>query len=357
MGMTMKNYADLPLPEAGSLTKVADGIFWLRMTLPFDLDHINLYLIEDTDGIYVIDTGLGTDTTRTHWEAIFSQLDKPVKAVIVTHMHPDHIGLAGWITEKFRVPFYMTRTEYFASRALFGGANGADNWTDRAYFTAMGMAKEQVERAVSGNKGLSAVVSPIPLSYRRLSHGLVLPINGEHWEVLIGSGHSPEHACLYCQERQILIAGDQVLPAISPNIGAYSTEPDVNSLDDYLKSLSMLMQLPASTLVLPAHNQPFYELHNRLAALRQHHQQHLDALVEACREEQTVVSCLPVLFKRELSGRNIFFAVAECLSHLNYLRYENYIERRLDENGVWRFRSIDCEQIDGGEPDMDFLSV
>ena len=221
----MKNYANLPLPEPGELTQVASGIFWLRMPLPFDLDHINLYLIEDSDGWFVIDTGLGTDTTRGHWETIFSRLDKPVKGVIVTHMHPEHIGLAGWITEKFKVPFYMTRTEYFASRALFSGSNGADNWTDRAYFTAMGMPQEHVERAVSGYKGLSSVISPIPLSYKRLYNGLVLPINGEHWEVMIGSGHSPEHACLYCQERQILIAGDQVLPTISPNIGCLLYPP------------------------------------------------------------------------------------------------------------------------------------
>lgn len=353
----MQHYLDLSLPEPGKLTQVAKGIYWLRMPLPFELDHINLYLIEDKLGWYVIDTGLGTDKTRELWNQIFKQLDKPIIGVIVTHMHPDHIGLAGWITEKFRVPLYMSRTEYYASRALFGGANGADNWTDRAYFTATGMPQDHVERAVSGSKGFSSVVSPIPLSFKRLSDSMVLSINDEHWEVMIGSGHSPEHACLYCQERHILIAGDQVLPSISPNIGAYSTEPDVNSLNNYFNSLSMLMQLPSTTIVLPAHNQPFDHLHDRLNALRQHHKKHLDGLIEACRHEKTVMQCLPVMFKRELSGRNVFFAVAECLSHLNYLCFENYLERYTDEKGVWYFTTKGCEAIEQGPPDMDFIAL
>lgn len=357
--MTLMDYPDFALPQDGCTTEIMPGVLWVRMTLPFDLDHINLYLLEDSDGWFVVDTGLGTDATKTAWEKIFSTLNKPVKGVIVTHMHPDHIGLAGWITETFRVPLYMTNGEYFTSRALLNGSHDGSRWNDHQYFTRAGLDEQTVERILSSSKGFASVVSPIPLAYRRLRDGDVLTINGNRWEVMVGSGHSPEHACLFCHELHILLSGDHILPKISPNIGVYSTEPEGNALKEYLTTLSPFLSLPDSTLALPAHNKPFTGVQERVNSLRHHHQRHLSALLQVCSTPQSVVDCLPVMFKRELTGRNIVFAVAECLSHLNYLMFDNQVSRTVDEQGIYRYTTIDTppEDADTGQPDMDFTTV
>jgi len=327
-------------PSAGTLKEVCKGVFWLTMPLPFDLDHINLYIIEDNHGYVIVDTGIGLDKTKALWTKIFSQLDKPIVGVLVTHLHPDHIGLAGWIADTYDVPFYMSQVEYFTARAFTAGKGDASPVRDRRYFHRAGLGEEQINRLTSGSKGYSSVVSPIPLSYKRLKHGDVLIFNDIEWKVIIGRGHSPEHVCLYSSEKQTLIAGDHILPIITPNIGAYSTEPEANTLDDYLTTLPQFKALPASTLVLPAHKLPFYGLHERVDTLLAHHQHHLEALISACKEKPcTVVDLLPVLFKRTLSEGSLIFAVAECLSHLNYLLYNNEITRCLNAHGVYEFET------------------
>ncbi|WP_218312673.1 MBL fold metallo-hydrolase [Alteromonas antoniana] len=353
------DYPDFPLPQNGCTTEIMPGVLWLRMGLPFDLDHINLYLLEDTDGWFVVDTGLGTDTTKSAWDQIFANLDKPVKGVIVTHMHPDHIGLAGWITEKFRVPLYMTNSEYYTARALLNVPQGGSRWNDREYFTRAGLDNETVEKIVSSSKGFASVVSAIPLAYQRLRDGDVLTINGKRWEIMIGRGHSPEHACLFCHEQHVLLSGDHILPKISPNIGVYSTEPEGNALKEYLATLLPFLSLPESTLVLPAHNTPFTGLQDRVNGLRNHHKRHLNALLQACQTPQSVVDCLPVMFKRKLSGRNTVFAVAECLSHLNYLMFDKQLSRTLNAHGVYQYTAIDTpdDDVDIAQPDMDFTTV
>lgn len=348
------NYAQLSVPEPGSWTRVAEGILWVRMALPFALDHINLYLLEDNDGWFILDCGLSTQSTRDNWQQILAQLSKPVTGVIATHMHPDHIGLAGWLTERYQIPLYMTQTEYFAARALLGGRAGASPWRDRQYFARCGMDDAAVDKAVGNGDGFAKIVSPMPLAYERLEHGQVLKINGCRWEVMIGRGHSPEHACLYCQERHVLLAGDHVLPSITPNIGVYSTEPEGNALADYLSTLTQFSDLPEDTLVLPAHNQPFTGLHDRVTALREHHQHQLRCLYNACSTPVHVLDCLPVLYKRRLDDHHLHFAIAECLSHLNYLRFEGEVTRWLGEDGIYYYQQ---RQHGPAQPDDEFLSI
>ncbi|WP_282146583.1 MBL fold metallo-hydrolase [Alteromonas stellipolaris] len=331
------HYPAIEQPSPGEWTEIAKGVLWLRMPLPFELDHINLYLVEDDDGWVVIDTGLGTNTTKTLWKEIFAALDKPISAVLVTHLHPDHVGLAGWIADQFKVPLYMSQVEYFTARAFTGGKSDTSAWRDEQYYHRAGLQPDDVTSLMSGNKGYSNVVSPIPISYRRLKQSDVLTLKGNSWEVMIGRGHSPEHVCLYSKELGILLAGDHILPQITPNIGVYSTEPEGNTLQDYLSTLLPFTDLPEKTLVLPAHRQPFVGVKDRVNELIEHHHGHLNALVEACSKPQTVVELLPVLFKRELSGRNVVFAVAECVSHLNYLLSHGKITRHLSDDGIYLY--------------------
>jgi glyoxylase-like metal-dependent hydrolase (beta-lactamase superfamily II) len=325
-------------PEPGEVFEIADGVLWLTMPLPFELDHINLYLIKDGDGWVVVDTGIGTSTTKKLWQQIFKKIDGRITGVVVTHLHPDHVGLGGWIADEFNVPFYMSQTEYFTARAFCAGKNRASNQRDIDYYNRAGLDKELIEKLTQGDgKGFSQVVSPIPMSYTRLKHNDTLLFGSSEWQVLIGRGHSPEHACLYNANKGVLISGDHILPMITPNIGAYSTEPEALTLNDYLTTLPPFKALPENTVVLPAHKLPFVGLHERVDELLSHHHKHLDAVTEACHTPQSISDLLPVMFKRELSSRNMVFAVAECYAHMNYLVANNTLKRTLDDRGVYKF--------------------
>lgn len=335
-------YIDVDIPEPGEWQQVAPGILWLRMPLPFALDHINLYLIEDASlgGYVLIDTGIGTNKTKVLWEALLAKLNKPIVKVIVTHMHPDHIGMAGFLVEKFRVPMYMSHAEYFVARALTAGARGASDWQDDEYLVRCGMSEDYVAKA-KGNrkssKGIGEVIMPIPVQFERLQAGDTIDIGEHTWLVVIGKGHSPEHVCLYSEKLNVLVSGDHVLPKISPNIGVYSTQPNADSLKEYLTTLPQFLDLPANALVLPSHKQPFYGLHHRVNQLISHHHVHLDNLREFCKTPRTIEACLPVLFKRELNQHNMFFAVAEAFSHLNYLYFAGDCSREINEQGQYLF--------------------
>lgn len=327
----------IPTPAAGELVKVNEKIYWLRMPLPFDLDHINLYLLKDVNGWVVLDTGLGTNKTEQIWEHIFSQLDGKVTRVIVTHMHPDHIGMAGYLCEKYRIPLHMSFSEYFVARALVAGPRGADKWQDMEYLRRCGMGEDYIEQASLNKGGIGQVVKPIPLQFNRLVEGQILQIGDIDWKVMIGRGHSPEHVCLYSKALNVLISGDHVLPNITPNIGAYSTEPEINSLSMYLETLEQFYDLPADTTVLPSHKLPFSGLHTRVDELKQHHYVHLDKIIAFCAEARTVKDVLAVMFERELNPHNMFFALAEALSHLNYLVAENKLIKSVNKHGHWNF--------------------
>ena len=332
--------------EPGEFIEIAEGVLWLTMPLPFDLDHINLYLLKGEGGWVVLDTGIGTSTTKSLWLRIFEQLNAPIVGVIVTHLHPDHVGLAGWIADTYNVPFYMTQTEYFTARAFSAGRNGATNERDIIYYQRAGLDDALIEKLTAGDgNGYSSVVSPLPISYIRLKDGMTLSLGKDEWRVIIGRGHSPEHACLFNERKNILISGDHILPIITPNIGAYSTEPDANTLDDYLSTLPQFKLLPKDVTVLPAHKLPFVGLHERVDTLIEHHQEHLRALLEACERPQTVVALLPVMFKRKLSSRNMVFAVAECLSHLNYLYNKGMLSRDVNDEGHYEFTAIETKLL------------
>lgn len=343
-GIMELRYIDKAIPHPGEIQEVEPGIYWLRMPLPFDLDHINLYLIDDDDAGYaLIDTGISTAKVESLWNDICSRLDKPISKVIVTHLHPDHIGMAGFLVEKFRVPLYMSQAEYFTARALTAGSRGASDWQDDEYLVMCGMTLNYIAKAKerrANSAGLSQVIRPIPIQFERLQAGDSLKIGSGIWHVHIGRGHSPEHVCLFNNDAKILISGDHILPGISPNIGVYSTEPNANTLKMYLDTLPPFLNLPANTLVLPSHKQPFYGLHQRVNELISHHKTHLDNLIEFCESGKTIEDCLKVLFKRDLNEHNMFFAVAESFSHLNYLYFEGYCSRTRNEDGHYIFTSL-----------------
>ena len=340
---------DYPWPDApapGETMEVAPGVRWLRMPMPGSLNHINLYLLEGSAGWTIVDTGLGDDATRSHWRALFDGIldGAPIERIIVTHMHPDHVGQAGWLSEQSRAPLYMTRAEYYQARTFAGSTPTSSNWESEEFYRAAGLTAAELEALqvrMSSSGGYGSMVTPMPMSYRRLREGDTLTLAGHDWRVVIGSGHSPEHACLYCRALGILIAGDQILPVITSNVSVHPNEPEANPLKDWMESHDRLLELPDETLVLPAHNLPFRGLRKRLRALIAHHEDRMLALEEHCETPSTARDLLPVLFRRKLDERQLTMALGEGIAHLHLLMHRDRIERTTDENGVWRFRSID----------------
>ncbi|MFV8817215.1 MBL fold metallo-hydrolase [Haliea sp. E17] len=333
------------LPEPGKLLEVASGIYWLRMPLPMALDHINLYLLEDSDGWWVVDTGMSLQPTQELWQEIFAnQLqDKPIKAVVCTHWHPDHTGNAGWLCERWNAPLYISRTEYLTGMFYTRSDPEDLSAASEQHQLRLGRRGEDIHAFRKTMGGLRDMVSPLPGSYRRLVDGAVLSINGQRWRVVIGRGHSPEHACLFSDSLNVLISGDQVIPRISSNIAVGPEEPEANPLREWLQSLEHFLDvLPADALVLPAHNVPFTGLHHRLRHLIEHHEDGLLSLEEACVDQpRAALELLPALFQRELNEEQVNMALGECLAHLNYLVQRGQVARHSDEAGVYRYRSVD----------------
>ncbi len=324
-------------PELGESIEICPGIRWLRMPLPFMLGHINLWLLEDGDKWTIVDTGLFTQTTRDHWEKVFLEqmAGRSVGRVLVTHLHPDHVGCAGWLKERFAAPLWMSRAEYLLCRILVADTGKGAPTAGTSFYSAAGFPGTALERYEKTFGRFGSVVSPLPESYHRISDGMEFMIGENHWRVIIGQGHSVEHACLYCEKLNLLISGDQILPTISSNVSVYPTEPAANPLHDWLESLRMLAKvLPEDVLVLPAHGKPFRGAGFRLSELIQEHLEGLDKLRELCRTPVRAIDAFPTLFRSSITENNLIMAAGESIAHLNYLLESGDIESFLDQSGT-----------------------
>ena len=330
-------------PAPGETVSIAPGVWWLRMRLPFALNHINLWLLEDGPGWTIVDSGYALDETREAWQRVFAERlgGKPVKRIIVTHFHPDHMGLASWLAERWNAPLWTTEKEYLHARMMSQDVGEASGNARRDFARRAGLDEEGStnfgERQGNYRRGCPDVVP----AFHRIGDGTAIEIGGREWRVLIGEGHAPEHACLYCAETGVLIAGDQILPRISPNISVQAYEPEGDPLARYLASLKKLRAgLPPDILVLPSHNLPFYGVHERIDELAAHHAARCDDVVTACARPMSGADMLPVLFRRQLDRHQMGFALGEALAHLHYLRSQGALTRETGNDGVNRFLAV-----------------
>lgn len=331
------NYEFDSRPEIGETMQVADGMLWLRMPLPFALTHINLWLLEDDDGWAIVDTGVGTAKSKEVWQDTITKVmgDKSVKHVVVTHLHPDHVGCAGWLTDEFDVDLWMTRDEYLLCRVLVADTGRPAPNKAIQFYKAAGFSEEALTRYKEMFGGFGKFVTKLPESYKRLCAGEKLTFAGNTWEVLIGRGHSPEHACFLDADRNLFISGDQLLPTISSNVSVYPTEPKANPLRDWITSLNMLKsRLPDDVLVLPAHGKPFRGAHARLDALIEEHMEGLAALHDFCKEPRRAIDAFPALFRSRISSKQLMLATGESIAHLNYLLDDGSFVAEADADGV-----------------------
>jgi len=328
-------------PNPGELIEVGPGIFWVRMPLPISLNHINLWMLEEQDGWTLVDTGMATEDTKALWEEIFSTHlnSKPVKQVIVTHMHFDHLGLAGWLVEKWGATLCMSRTEYLSSRVIINEIKSDPPEATVAFFRAAGVEESILDEFKVRFNNRSDFVSPLPSHYKRLTDNQVLQIGSLQWTVIIVEGHSPEHICLHCKSLNIMIAGDQILPRISPNISVRPDEPRANPLHNFLRSCESLKnRLNKDVLILPSHGDPFYGVHLRLQDMINEHKKGLQDLLEFCSQPRSVAEVFPILFKSKINIGNMVIAVGEAVANLNYLVSSK--ERAVDigSDGIARYK-------------------
>lgn len=336
------------LPDTGAVMELAPGVFWLRMGLPFALNHINLWLLRDRfdtgsgerEGWAVVDCGIDSDATRAAWESVFAEhlQGLPILRVIATHCHPDHIGLAHWLCERWNVPLWMTAGEYAFARMMSAQLPGADGTAMFPHFQKHGLQNAaELEKLQTRKHYYASMVPAVPQAYRRMHDGEAVRIGGRAWHVITGFGHSPEHAALHYKEAGLLISGDMLLPRISTNVSVFAIEPEADPVKLYLNSLEKFSRLESNTLVLPSHGKPFRRLHTRITQLQEHHAERLAEVLAVCTAPQSAVDIVPVMFKRPLDGHQLSFAIGEALAHLHALWYEGKLMRRLDSDGVIRF--------------------
>jgi glyoxylase-like metal-dependent hydrolase (beta-lactamase superfamily II) len=333
------------LPATGDAQALAPGLLWLRMPLPFALNHINLWLIADTRdgqaGWSAVDCGVASEPTRAAWRQVFAGAmgGQPLLRVLATHCHPDHIGLGDWLCRQFGAPLWMTTGEYGFARMMAAALPGVDGPAAIPHFERHGLAEPALlDQMRSRRNYYPSLVPAVPESYRRIQDGEQIVIGAHSWRVITGFGHSPEHAALYCAALKTLISGDMVLPRISTNVSVFAVEPEGNPLQSYLDSLGKFSELPADTLVLPSHGRPFRGLHTRIAQLREHHAQRLVEVLEACRTPRSAMDIVPLMFRRALDAHQLSFALGEALAHLHKLWADGFLRRVVGADAVIRFQ-------------------
>lgn len=338
---TVDNSLAFPVPEPpgpGEVKEIVPGILWARIALPFRLNHINVYLIDDGDGWAILDTGIGNDATKQAWEALAAGplAGRRFTRLIVTHFHPDHIGLAGWLCDKFDLPLLTSQTCYLGCLNISLSPGAMDAKVYRDFYLRHGMDAATTQRVATQGHGYLRMVSGLPPTFVRLVAGDTLKIGGRTFDVLAGNGHAPEQIMLYCAADNVFLAADQVLAKITPNISVWAVDPQGDPLGLYIRSLGDLRQrIPADALVLPGHQLPFHGLHARSEELIAHHRARCDAIADACRASpRSAAELVPVLFSRELDPHQMSFAFSEVQAHVNYMLRRGELEWVAAADGI-----------------------
>src|SRR5262245_16271457 len=336
--MSSLHYPFPDVPAPGATVEVAPGVRWLSMRLPFQLDHINLSVLDDGQGYTVVDTGIGNPETRVLWEKI---LDRKTTRVILTHYHPDHAGNADWLCRRDGARMWTTQGEYLTAHAVRSSSAGYTAEAVLAVFRVNGLDEERLKgmAAFRGNNRYAELVPDFPHSYRRIIEGDRLHIGGHDWLAIVGHGHAPEHLSLFCERLNTVIAGDMLLSTISTNVSVWSIDPEGDPLRLFLDSIARYRELPRDVLVLPSHGRPFRGAHTRVAQLEKPHRGKFEQLEAALRgKPQSAGELLGLLFpKRRLDLHQTFFAMGEAIAHLHYLYYAGRATRAQGADGIMRY--------------------
>ena len=341
-GIDLGGEMSLPFPDPpapGETVAIAPRLHWARMPLPLRLNHVNVWLMEEADGWTVVDCGLNTAETRAAWEALFtgSLRGRPIRRLVATHGHVDHIGLSGWLTSRYTAPFFATREAWLWARLGHARMGRPPSAESLSHLKAHGCDPEFVEAFAKDREPVLQLFAEQPQSLIRVKDGDALEMGGVRWDVHTADGHADEHATFHSDASGILIAGDQILQRISPVVGVFGSEPLSDPLTDYLGSLPFYEALPPHTLVLPSHGLPFYGLQRRIKELQRHHEERLGQAMDALDKPRTATECAHVIFERAMAEGQWFLALAETLAHLHRLVTLKSVVRDIAADGVIRF--------------------
>ncbi|MDX2159620.1 MAG: MBL fold metallo-hydrolase [Hyphomicrobiaceae bacterium] len=329
-------------PKGAETIEVAPGILWARIPLPFRLNHVNVWLIRETDGWTVIDTGTSDDGARAVWDVLLDGplSGAPIVRLVATHGHTDHVGLAGWLDERAGgVPYYITLTEWLSAQLRVEEARSPLGAKALRFLERHGCDPDTINSFGDDRLRTRTFMGTLPDEFIRLRDGGNVRFGGRDWEVLVCGGHAAAHASFWCVEEKILIAGDQVLSKISPMIGVFPNEPEANPLAEYLASLDRFRMLPADALVLPSHGLPFHGLRIRVDELSHHHELRLKALLELMQTPATAMRLAHGLFTKAVAEGQGRHAFAETLAHAHYLVSDGLAQRIAGERGEILFTS------------------
>ncbi len=326
-------------PKEGEAVELTPGVLWIRLPLPMALDHVNIYAFDDPDGWTIIDTGFDSKKTRAIWQKLMAGPlgGKPIARVIVTHHHPDHVGLAGWFQTEHGAELITTRTAWLFSRMLLLDEHIVPTNETLVYWRSAGMARDVYEQRLKARPfNYADAVADMPLGFTRIKEGSTMRFGNRDWHVRIGNGHAPEHATLWSQQDDLVIGGDQLLATISPNLGVYATEPGADPVAEWLEACERLKQFATpNQLVLPGHKLPFTGLPTRMDQLISNHHNALKRLEDFLSEPHTAAECFIPLFKRDITGGEYGLALVEAVGHLNHLLHEGSITRQKRKDGAW----------------------
>ena len=327
-------------PAPGAVIDVAPGISWARLPLPFRLDHVNIYFIDDGDGVAVIDTGLDDRACRGAWNALLAGplAGRPLTRLIVTHCHPDHVGLAAWLARKSGLTVEMSEAEYLTALVLHLDPGALETDPYQQFYADRGLDEETTRAVTTRGHDYLRMVSGLPKTFRRVIAGDRLRIGGRDFEVLTGGGHAPEQIMLYGEADRVLLSADQVLPRISPNVAVFPRDPEGDPLGIFLRSLRAVQRrIPDDVLVLPGHDLPFRGLHRRVDGMLRHHEDRCEAVIAACRSEpRSAAELIPFVFHRALDAHQTGFAFGETLAHVNYLLRRGRLRQVTSPDGIKR---------------------
>jgi glyoxylase-like metal-dependent hydrolase (beta-lactamase superfamily II) len=324
------------IPDPTAPIEIAEGILWLRLPMPIALDHINLYLLDDGDSWVLIDTGLADPVSIEIWNTLLKNhlSGRPIRKIIVTHFHPDHVGLAGWLLEKMDSEFWMTQIEWLSARQAYLNIDGISTKAMVDFYKRAGLDDQTVKIYEKTGNDYREMVTPIPPVYKRIEKTTTFIIGGRTWLPVFGSGHSPDHVSFYCKKDKIMLGGDMLLPRITPIIAVWWQEPDGDPLAGYLDFLDTLGPIATDAMILPAHNRPYRELHTRVSDLISHHKERLETTYDACKTGASADFVMKSLFKRELDAFQARFAIGETIAHINNLLITGELKKDIDENQV-----------------------
>jgi len=338
------------LPPTGELMALRPGLQWLRMPLPFALNHINLWVLDDPQagqpGWLVVDAGIASEPIRQAWQALWQGplAGTPLRRMLVTHMHPDHVGNADWLIEQFSAPgnparLWMSATDHLAALQACEATSSQGGERAATFFASHGLSRTEDLAKIRERSGYyRALVPSVPRAHHRLIDGMHVDIGERRWRCIAGYGHSPEHIALHNERDGLLISGDMLLPSISTNVSVYEMEPEGDPLGLFLDSIARMLALPADTLALPSHGRPFTGIHARIRQLQQHHDERLAEVMDACRQApSSAADMLPVPLKRPLGVNTTTLALGEAIAHRNHLWHRGDLTREQDQAGVWRF--------------------